>query len=161
MKTIYYKKVPTGGRPKYEAVSEYDSDYLDSFPIGSTVMVQTYKGGQSRKYSVDPALAPMVAASMVLQQSLTDIIVKANEYKPAKTPLTVEQRAAWEALSKSFNVDSMVLHGPSMHDIADNILKAISAEAEKLLTNAAVKASYEEFLMIAALSKNHDLPTEK
>jgi hypothetical protein len=154
-KQLFYKKVMTGGRPRYEPVSEYDNEIMDAVPHNGTTLIHSYKNGQMRRYNIEPAIAPMVAASMALEQSLTDILSKASEYKPAQTPITPEQRKAWKALSKSFGTTSMTLYGPSLHDIAESMLTAIRAEAEKLLTNAAVKASYEEFLMIAALSKNH------
>jgi hypothetical protein len=160
-KQLFYKKVQTGGRPRYEPVSEYDSDVLDSVPYNGTTLIHSYKNGQARKFNIEPALVPMVAASMILRESLTSIISKASEYKPRNAPITPAQRKAWDALNKSFGGSITSLDGVSVHDIAESILEAISDKAEELLTNAAVKASYEEFLMIAALSKNHDISTEK
>jgi hypothetical protein len=150
-KHVFYKKE---GR-KYIPVSEYDSDLLDAVPRNCTTLIHSYKNGQMRRYNIEPSLAPMVAASMALEQSMTDILSKASEYKPASTPLTPAQRKAWAALSKSFGVTNMTLYGPSLHDIAESMLKAIRDEAEKLLINESVKSAYEQFLMVAALSKNH------
>jgi hypothetical protein len=154
-KQLFYKKE---GR-KYIPVSEYDNEVLDSIPYNSTTLIHSYKNGQSRRFNVEPALAPMVAASMVLRDSLTTIISKASEFKPRETPITPAQRKAWADLNKSFGGCLTSLDGVSVHDIAESILKAISDKAEELLTNASVKASYEEFLMITALSKQHDLST--
>jgi hypothetical protein len=64
MKKIYYEK--KGHR--YVPVSEYDSEYLDSFSKG-THLVMCYPGGQSRRYNVDPDYAAMIAAGRVAEQS--------------------------------------------------------------------------------------------
>ena len=65
MKKIFYEKV---GR-RYVPVSEYDSDLLDAFPKG-THIVMCYPGGQSRRYQIDPAYAPMIAAGRVAEEAI-------------------------------------------------------------------------------------------
>ena len=62
MKKIYYEKV---GR-KYVPVAEYDSDYLDAFPKGSTLVI-CHPGGQSRRYNIDPDYAALIAAARVAE----------------------------------------------------------------------------------------------
>jgi hypothetical protein len=155
-KELFYKKVQTGGRPRYEPVKEYDSDVLDSIPYNGTTLIHSYKNGQSRKFNIKPAIAPMVAASMVLHDSLTSIISKASEFKPRNAPITPAQRKAWDALNKSFGGSITSLDGVSVHDIAESILEAISAEAEKMLTNPSIRNAYEQFLLVATLSKDND-----
>ena len=44
----------------------------------------------------------------------------------------------------------------SARDIAEAGLKAMQAEADKLLTNPAVKLAYEQFLFVCELTKKHD-----
>jgi len=157
-KTVFYKKVQVGKSHRYEPVSEYDPDLIDSLPYGAHVQV-CKEHGMSRRYAIDPALAPMVAASMILEDKLADIISKASNYnidkqQDVKQPLTQEQADAWEKLNQSFGGYMTTLYGPSMRDVAESILKEISAEAEKLLTNDALREQYEHFLLLAKMSKN-------
>jgi hypothetical protein len=151
MKKIYYEKV---GR-KYVPVAEYDNDLLDSFTKG-THLVQVYPGGSSRRYNIDPAYAPMIAASRVAEDAICRAISKASELRPKSTPITEGQRKAWRKLAKEFGDDLCTLHGLSVHDCAEAGVKAMMAEADKLMTNPSVRKAYERFILIAQLTKEHD-----
>lgn len=150
MKKIYYEKV---GR-KYVPVAEYDNDLLDSFTKG-THLVQVYPGGASRRYNIDPAYAPMIAAGRVAEDAICRAISKASELRPKQTPITEGQRKAWAKLAKEFGDELSTLHGLSVHDCAEAGVKAMQLEAEKLLSTPAVRQAYERFLFIAELSKQH------
>lgn len=150
MKTIYYKKV---GR-RYEPVSEYDSEYLDSFPKGNH-LVMVYPGGSHRRYHVDPALAPMIAAGRVAEDAVCNAIVKAQELKPQKQPITEHQQKLWRELAESFKQDEYPLIRPAARDAAEAAVKALQIEAEKLLNNPTVRRAYERFLLLAELSKEN------
>lgn len=150
MKKIYYEKV---GR-KYVPVAEYDNDLLDSFTKG-THLVQVYPGGASRRYNIDPAYAPMIAAGRVAEDAICRAISKASELRPKQTPITEGQRKAWAKLAKEFGDELCTLHGLSVHDCAEAGVKAMQLEAEKLLSTPAVRQAYERFLFIAELSKQH------
>jgi len=151
MKKIYYEKI---GR-KYVPVAEYDNDLLDSFTKG-THLVQVYPGGASRRYNIDPAYAPMIAAGRVAEDAICRAISKASELRPKSTPITPKQKKAWEALAKAFGDDLCTLHGLSVHDCAEAGVKAMMAEADKLMTNPSVRKAYERFILIAQLTKEHD-----
>jgi len=148
MEKIYYEKV---GR-KYVPVSVYDSDYLDSFPKGSHLVI-CYPGGQSRRYNIDPAYAALIAAARVAEDAMMQAMTKASEMKPQQTPITEGQRKAWKKLAREFGTDLATLNGTSSYDITQAGLKALEDEAAKLLTNPAVKKAYEHFLLVAELSK--------
>ena len=150
MKKIFYEKV---GR-KYVPVSEYDNNLLDSFPKGDH-LVSVYPGGSSRRYKIDPALAPMIAAGRYAEDAICKAINKASELKPANTPITVKQKAAWEALAEAFGEELATLHGPSIRDIAEAGVQAMQEEAEKMLSNPAVRKAYERFLMVVELAKEN------
>jgi hypothetical protein len=151
MNKIYYEKV---GR-KYVPVAEYDSDYLDSFPKGNH-LVMCVPGGTSRRFNIEPALAPMIAAGRIAEDVMSQAMMRASELKPQKTPITPGQKAAWENLAKELGDGLGTLQGASARDIVDAGLKALQEEAEKLLRNEAVKQAYEQFLFIAALTKEHN-----
>ena len=149
MKKIYYEKI---GR-KYVPISEYDSDYLDSFSKG-THIVMCYPGGQSRRYNIDPNYAALIAAGRVAEDAMIQAMHKASEMRPKQTPITEGQRKAWKKLAKEFGDELATLNCASSHDIAEAGLKALQGEADKLLTNPAVKKAYEHFLLVAELTKD-------
>lgn len=153
MKKIFYEKV---GR-KYVPVSEYDSNLLDAMPKGAHLIV-SYPGGQSTRYNINPAYAPMIAAGRVAEDAICNAITKQSELKPHRKPLTEGQKLAWENLAKEFGEDLCTLYGSSVRDCADAGVKAMQEEAEKLLTNPAVKKAYEHFLLVCELTKEeqHD-----
>lgn len=148
MKKVYYEKV---GR-RYIPVSEYDSEYLDSFSKG-THIVMCYPGGQSRRYNIDPAFAPMIAAGRYAEDAIGTAIIKASELRPTKTPITPKQKKAWQALADAFGDDLCTLNGISVRDCTQAGVDAMQEEAEKMLTVPAVRAAYDEFMLIYKLTK--------
>ena len=148
MKKIYYEK---RGR-RYVPVSEYDSEYLDSFPKG-THIVMCYPGGQSRRYNIDPAYAPMIAAGRVAEDTICRAISKASEMRPARTLITLGQKKAWEKLAKELGDELATLHGLSVHDCAEAGVKAMQAEADKLMKHEGVRKAYEHFILMCELTK--------
>ena len=149
-KKIYYEKV---GR-RYKPVYEYDQTLMDSFSKG-THLIDVYPGGSSRRYNIDPAYAPMIAAGRVAEDAVCKALNKASEMRPARTPITPAQQRAWKKLAKEFGDELCTLHGASVQDIAEAGVKAMQAEADKLLTNPAVRKAYERFLFVAELAKDH------
>jgi hypothetical protein len=150
MKKIYYEKI---GR-KYIPVAEYDNDFLDSFPKGNH-LVMSYPGGSSRRFNINPAYAPMIAAGRVAEDTICKAINKASELRPQRTPLTAKQKKAWEALAEAFGDELTTLRGLSIHDCAEAGVKAMQAEAEKLLQNESVRKAYEHFMLVCELAKDH------
>ena len=148
VKKIYYEKV---GR-KYVPVAEYDSEYLDAFPKGSTLVI-CHPGGQSRRFNIDPDYAALIAAARVAEEAMIQAMGKASELKPQKTPITFAQQRAWKGLARAFGTELCTLNGASSYDIVQAGLKALEDEAAKLLTNEAVKAAYDQFLFVCALTK--------
>ena len=148
VKKIYYEKV---GR-KYVPVAEYDSDLTDSFGKGSHLVI-CYPGGQSRRYNIDPDYAALIAASRVAEDAMIQAMSKASELRPATTPITPAQQRAWKKLAKEFGTELCTLNGASSWEIAQAGLKALEDEAANLLTNEAVKAAYDQFLFVCALTK--------
>ena len=147
-KKIYYEKK---GR-RYVPVSEYDSEYLDSFSKG-THIVMCYPGGQSRRYNIDPNYAAMIAAGRVAEDAICDAMRKASEMRPQRTPLTPGQKKAWEKLAREFGDDLATLSLGSARDHAEAGVQAMQAEAAKPMANPAVRLAYEQFLLVCELTK--------
>jgi hypothetical protein len=152
MKKIYYEKK---GR-KYVPVAEYDNDLMDSFHKGNH-LVMVYPGGTSRRFNIDPAYAPMIAAARVAEDTLSKSIMEATEirrnYKNRNTPLTPGQKAAWDKLVEEFGPDAKQLEWPSARECAEAAIKTMMDEADKLLTNPSVRKAYEHFMLVCELTK--------
>ena len=148
MKKIYYEK---RGR-RYVPVQEYDGDFMDSYSKG-THLLMVYPGGQSRRYNIDPNYAAMIAAGRVAEDAICRAISKASEMRPQRTPITHGQKKAWEKLAKEFGDDLATLSMGSARDHAEAGVQAMQAEADKLMTNPAVRLAYEQFLLVCELTK--------
>jgi hypothetical protein len=151
MKKIYYEKV---GR-RYVPVSEYDSNFMDSFQKG-THIVMSYPGGKSTRYNIDPAYAPMIAAGRVAEDAMSQAVVKASEMRPRNKPITEKQRKAWKALAEAFGDDRYYVEIPSAREIAEEGVKAMTIEAEKLLSVPSVRLAYEQFMFLCKLTKDKE-----
>lgn len=154
--TIFYIKK---GR-RYVPHSTYSHEFCDSFPKG-THLVQSYPGGSMRRYNIDPAYAPMIAAGRVAEDVISKRIMDATEIRRntrnKETPLTPGQKAAWENLIKEFGPDAKQLEWPSARECAEEAVKAMTVEAEKLLTDPIVRKAYERFLFVCDLTKDHKI----
>lgn len=154
-KTIFYKKQ---GR-RYIPVSEYDSQLIDSYWKGATLVV-CKPGSTVRKYNVDPAFAPMAAAGIYAVDKISDALSEASKLRLQKenrrTPLTPGQKDAWERLVQEFGESAKQLEWPSIREAAEAGTKAMEDEVEKMLTVPAVKHAYEQFLMVWKLTKEQE-----
>jgi hypothetical protein len=151
-KKVFYEKV---GR-RYRPVSEYDSDYLHSFPKG-THLVMVYPGGQSCRFNIDPNYAALIAAGRVAEDAIADAVVKAGELRLQRQDrerrLTQGQQAAWDNLVKEFGDSARQLEWPSAREVAEQSVKAMMQEADQLMTNPAVRKAYDYFQMVCDLTR--------
>jgi hypothetical protein len=148
-KRIYYIKE---GR-RYIPVSEYDSDLMSSFPKGNHI-VMCYPGGQSCRYGIDPAFAPMIAAGRYAEDAIRTAIHKQSEAQPKERPITKRQRAAWEEMKAAFGDEFFSIQLSSTYDLAHAGVAAMQEEADKLMKHEAVKQAYDHFMFVAKLT--HD-----
>jgi len=153
MKKIFYEKV---GR-RYKPVYEYDQTMMDAFPKG-THIVMCYPGGQSTRYNIDPNYAAMIAAGRVAEDAISTSLMEASKLRVPERdqPLTLEQLKAWKALAKAFGKEQYALEWCSYREAAESGVKAMQAEADKLLSNPIVRKAYERFLFVAELTKEHN-----
>jgi hypothetical protein len=151
-KTIFYKKV---GR-RYVPVYEYDQTLMDALPKGSH-LISVYPGGRSTRYNVDPALAPMIAAGRYAEDAISKHIMDVSALRvPDKhKPLTDDQRNAWEAFGKAMGKEVYALEYCSYREAAEEGVKAMQAEADKMLENPAVRKAWDYFMMVWQLTKEH------
>ena len=148
MKKVFYEKI---GK-KYVPVSEFDGDLRSAMPAGSH-LVTIAPNSVSTRYNIDPAYAPLIAAGIVAEEALSKFIMKATDIKPSSEPLTKEQIRAWKKLSEAFGESGYLLQRNSAAQASREVVTALQTEADKLLSNEAVKNAYEEFLIICKLTK--------
>jgi len=151
MKKLFYEKV---GR-RYKPVYEYDNELLDAFPKG-THIVMVYPGGSSRRYNIDANYAAMIAAGRVAEDAVCQAIIKAAELRPKQNPLTERQRLAWQELKESFGDELFTLNGASVREVAEEGVRAMQVEADRLMQNDAVRQAYEQFQLVCALTKSQN-----
>lgn len=149
MKKLFYEKI----NKRYVPVREYDSDLITALPKGNH-LIMCYPGGRSTRYNIDPDYAALIAASRVAVDVMAQAIVKASEMRPKKTPLTTEQKQAWDNLKKAFGDDMYTLHIDSAHDVAQAGLNALQRAAKELYsTNPSVQAALDHLNLLTKLTK--------
>jgi len=149
MKKIYYEK---RGR-RYVPVAEYDNDLLDSFPKGNH-LVMSYPGGASRRFNIDPAYAPMIAAGRVAEDAISNKIREATDLRPMNREIDEQTQKRWQEVIKVLPDDMrfMFSHG-SARDAAEAGVKAMQLEADKLMKHEGVRKAYEHFMLMCELTK--------
>ena len=148
MKKIFYEKV---GR-RYLPVMEYASEVMDAFPQGDH-LVSVRRNRTSRRYRIDPALAPMVAAGLYAEDAIVEAIHRSLELKPRAQELTVRQRELLEELTRTMNEQDLQWLGASARAGAEAGVEAMQAEADRLMKNTAVRKAYEHFLLMCKLTE--------
>lgn len=152
-KKIFYEKQ---GR-RYVPVSEYDSDYLDSFPRGSH-LVMCYPGGSSRRFNIDPNYASLIAAGRVAEDAISKHIMEVSALRvpDRERPLTDEQRTAWENFSKAMGKEVYALEYCSYREAAEAGVKAMMDEADKLMKHESVRKAFDHFQLMCKLAKEQN-----
>ena len=146
--TIFYVKK---GR-RYVPHSTYSNEFCDSFTNG-THLVQVYPGGSSRRFNIDPNYAAMIAAGRVAEDTISKALMKASDLRPKRAPMTPKQIAAWDNLVKEFGEEARCLQWPSAREACEEAVKAMQAEADKLMTHESVRKAYDHFQLMCELTK--------
>lgn len=150
MEEVYYKKV---GR-KYVEVAR--GDVIASFPIGASLVIAE-PGATMKYYKIEPALAPMVAASQNAKRILSKVLMDELSLRPSKKLYTEEQAAAWKNLSETLGEEIHPLQWPSVYNAVEAAMKVLQEDAKNMLEYPVVKKAYEDFLLVYKLTKEeHD-----
>jgi hypothetical protein len=151
MKKVYYIKQ---GR-RYVPVAEYDQDLMSSFPKGAHI-VMSYPGGQSTRYNINPDYAAMIAAGRIAEDAIAKAIYAESEARPKQRPITKRQKAAWEEMKAAFGDELFSLNFSSARDLAEVGVRAMQAEADKLMQHEGVRKSYDNFILMCQLVKDQN-----
>lgn len=151
-KKIFYEK--KGQR--YVPVSEYDSDWIDSYPKGTHIVI-CRPGVTSRRFNIDPDYAALIAAAHVAEDAMAKALVKAGELRMQRQDrerkLTPEEKEAWDNLVRVFGNSAKQLEWPSAREVAEEGAKALQEEAKMLYSNEAVRKAYDHFILMCKLTK--------
>lgn len=155
MKKVFYEKV---GR-RYIPVSEYDSDIIDSYREG-THLVVCRPGITSRKYNIDPNYAALIAAAHVAEDVVAKALIRAGELRMQQQcrerKLTPAQLEAWENLVAELGESARQLEWPSAREVAEEGMKVLIQEANRLMQHPTVRAAYDQFIMVCELTKQKE-----
>lgn len=151
-KKIFYEKV---GR-RYKPVREYDSDLMDAMHKG-THIIMCHPGGRSTRYNIDPAFGPMIAAGRFAEDAISRKLMDVSALRPAKNKkLTEHQLECWQALMASLGEEAYALEWCSYREAAEEGVKAMQIEAERMLENPAVRRAWNNFMLIWQLTKESE-----
>jgi hypothetical protein len=148
MSKIFYEKIGD----KYFPVSEYDSDMSHSFPHGSH-LVTVQPGISMRRSNIDPAFAPLIAACIYAEDTIVTALRRHSDLRPSVGTVTQEQRDAWNNLAQAFGDERHALTWPAAVETVRDTMAVLQDEANKLLSNPAVKNAYDEFMLICKETK--------
>jgi hypothetical protein len=98
----------------------------------------------------------MIAAGRVAEDAICNALHKASEMRPQKTPITTGQLKAWQKLAREFGDELCPLMHASARDLAEAGVKAMQEEADKLMKNASVRAAYDQFQLVCALTHSQE-----
>ena len=151
MTTLYKKTISKNGRAKYIPISEYSDEYNNSYPEGAHLVV-CRPGVTSRKYNVDPAFAPAIAAFTYAKDAMAATMHERSLVDTTTDKITPEQAEAYNNLKQVFGERLYYLQWPSSYAIVDAGAEALKQEVYDLLENPAVKQSYDNFMLLCKLT---------
>lgn len=88
-------------------------------------LIQVKDGCTSIRQEVYPDNACIHAAARLMEKELVDIVRKACEARPSKTPLSPEEKKDWDKFIKKHGESFNTLHYPSMQENAEKIIKVL------------------------------------
>jgi hypothetical protein len=93
-------------------------------------LIQIKDGSTSIRQEIYPDKASIHAAARLMEDKLVDIIRKAGEARPNKTPLSAEEKKDWDALIKKHGDSFNTLFYPSLQENAEKIVKTLIGEEQ-------------------------------
>lgn len=154
--TTLYKKI---GR-RYVAVTEHDPTVMDGLPYGEH-LISVRPGSESRRHHIDPALAPMIAAGLYVEDAMSRAIYNAMELKPQSVKMTPRQLELMEELTKSMNRSDVRWVRNCASDAARAGIQALQTEAQRRMSHPAVRQAYDDFLLVAKLCEGQDVRNQR
>jgi len=91
-------------------------------------LIQIKDGFTSIRQEIYPDKASIHAAAREMEDRLVDIIRKAGEARPNKTPLSTQEKKDWDAFIDKHGDSFNTLHYPSIQENAEKIIKVLLEE---------------------------------
>lgn len=93
-------------------------------------LIHIKDGSTSIRQEIYPDKASIHAAARLMEDKLVDIICKAGEARPSKTPLSIQEKKDWDAFIAKHGESFNTLHYPSIQENAEKIVKALLDQAQ-------------------------------
>lgn len=88
-------------------------------------LIHVKDGSTTIRQEIYPNNATLSAAALLMEDKLVDIIRKAGEARPNKTPLTEEEKKDWDKFIKKHGDSFNTLHYPSIQENAQKIIEVL------------------------------------
>ena len=95
-------------------------------------LIHVKDGSTAIRQEIYPDKAHISAAARVMEDKLIDIIRKAGEARPTKTPLTEEEKKDWDKFIKKHGDSFNTLSYPSIQENAQKIVEALLSKEPRL-----------------------------
>jgi hypothetical protein len=105
----------------------------------------------------------MIAAGRLAEDAISKHIMECSKLRVPQNerPLTEKQRDSWNAFSKAMGKEVYALEYCSYREAAEEGVKAMMDEANKLLDHPAVRRAYDNFMLVAKLVKETEHDTTR
>lgn len=137
-------------------MSVYSNEWNESFPLDTATLTVTRKGSTSRRFRIDIAMAPLLAGCLYLEDAMCAAMVDKDALKPERSPLTEEQKAAWDHLIKVGGDSFKMLSRPSYHDIVKAGTEELTKHMQHVLQDPTVADAYNAFMTTVKLKPEKD-----
>jgi hypothetical protein len=99
----------------------------------------------------------MIAAGRYAQDAIADSLRQATELRPYNHEMSEAEQIKWKQFIRTMPDEFrfMMTHGSAM-DAVDAGIKAMQIEADKMLSNPAVRKAYDNFMLIYKLTKENE-----
>jgi hypothetical protein len=146
--TVFYTRNEQG---EYQPVSYWDSQLMDAFPVGKSMLVTVSRNCTARRECVDPDFVALQAAAQHLQirNQLGKILQTALKGRPDSAVLTDHQKELLGQLRTS-GIDRWLY--PSIADSAERILQLIIDAAKPAVQVPWVQEAAEQYRAAVALT---------
>lgn len=143
--TLYKQKVSPGGKITYVPIKEYAPELTDSIYEGAHLIV-CKPGSKVIKHNINPDYASVIAASIIAREEIIARIVDESMLRPEKTPLTPEQKTAYNAFIEAMGKESCRLTYGSIFDAVTKGIDKMVECAVEYSEIPAVKETYNNFI---------------
>jgi len=146
--TVFYKKV----NGEYVEISEYDAEFNDAIPLNTAMLTVSKGSSTTRRYNVDIAIAPLLAGSIHLEDTVCNLLSKALQARPATIQdMTPKEQEAWDNLMTIGGDNFNMLTHESIGEVSRGISDKLMEKMASVLDDPSCKDAYDMFVSMVKL----------